>query len=539
MQTSATSFKLIDQPVALLRLVDELAAAPTFAIAVAISSGAQGGRVDRSDHRDQIRPEPLGLGLATAPDRRFFVPLRRDRLRDGLHPALVKARLKTMLADPRRPKIVHDLKNALHALGPTGITGRNGLEAAVDTMLCSYLLQPELREHDLSTALRAWSLADCDPAALVAFDPPAEAALAAAASFRLHEELRPRITAAGLETLLMQVEMPLVPVVSDMEKHGVFVESWALAELAGELGTQAAWYEEQIHALAAERFNVNSPTQLATVLYDRLRIHESQGPRPRRAARPPTDCETLRRFAAHPLVQAVIDYRAVAKLKGSFADSLIAQIHPRTGRIHTSFHQAGTVTGRLSSSGPNLQNIPARTDLGREIRRNFRVSAPGHLLIAADYSQIELRLLAHMAAEPTLTQAFRRGEDVHTATAARLFRVPPSEVTSVMRGRAKQINFGIIYGMSPFRLAAETGLSARAAKAFIGRYFETYPGIRRYIAASVAAAKKVAATPSRASAPPASASRSTRACKAARPTSSNWRWWRPQNASPPTALTSS
>jgi DNA polymerase-1 len=282
-----------------------------------------------------------------------------------------------------------------------------------------------------------------------------------------------------VERLYREVEMPLVGVLADMEERGIRVDGAALERMAAGLAQREEALAGEIRALAGEEFNVNSTQQLGVVLFEKLQV---QGKRKAKRTKTGyrTDVETLEPFAGHAIVRKVLEYRGCAKLRSTYLEPLPRLVNARTGRLHTSFSQIGAITGRLSSSDPNLQNIPVRTEEGREIRRCFVPGEPGWRLVSADYSQIELRVLAHLAEDPGLVAAFRAGEDIHRATAARIFGLLPGAVTAELRGRAKAINFGVLYGMGEQRLARETGIPPKEAREFIEAYFRTYPRVKAF-----------------------------------------------------------
>jgi len=311
-------------------------------------------------------------------------------------------------------------------------------------------------------------------------------------TLQLYRDLRPRLSAQGLDYVFEHIDMPLLSVLVTMERNGIFVDSDVLTEISDDLDRKIKVVTQEIQDLSGEPFNLNSTKQLQYILFEKLKLHEQLG-KARRIKKTKsgysTDMSVLELLEDHPIARALLDYRQMTKIKGTYVDSLPQLINPKTNRVHTTFHPTGTATGRLSSSDPNLQNIPIRSELGREVRKAFKASRPDHVLLSADYSQIELRLLAHIAEEENLKQAFVEGQDIHTATASRVFSVSPKLVTPLMRSQAKAINFGIIYGMGAQRLARETGVSQVEAKAFIERYFSTYPGIRRFIDHAIQFAK--------------------------------------------------
>jgi DNA polymerase-1 len=305
---------------------------------------------------------------------------------------------------------------------------------------------------------------------------------------RLERELSPRIAEQGAEPLFREIEMPLVAVLGRMEERGVRIDVERLAELGRDLERRMDEMLVEIHSLAGGEFNVNSPPQLREVLFDRLKI-SSKGVR-RGKTGLSTDVDVLTRLAKeHPLPDRIIAYRALSKLKSTYVDALPVLVDPRDGRLHTSFHQTIAATGRLSSAEPNLQNIPVRTEEGRRIRAAF-VPEPGSLLVSADYSQIELRILAHVSGDPRLRESFRNGEDVHVRTAAEVFHVEPSAVSADQRRAAKVINFGIIYGMGPVRLAKELTIPHEEAVRTIASYFERYAGVAEYVRRTIEEARR-------------------------------------------------
>ncbi len=296
---------------------------------------------------------------------------------------------------------------------------------------------------------------------------------------RLASVLRHEIEQAGLSKLYEEIDLPLVPVLARMEQAGVKIDRSALAEMSSRLEREVEAKAQEIYKLAGSEFNINSPKQLGEVLFNKLNL-----PKPVKYGKGKTistAVDVLENLAAdHAVPRLVLEYRQLTKLKSTYVDALPALLSPDTGRLHTTFSQTGTATGRLSSANPNLQNIPIRTELGREIRAAF-TAEPGHVLLAADYSQIELRLLAHFSQDSLLVEAFRRGDDIHTLTASQVFGVPPLMVTADHRRQAKVVNFGIVYGLSAFGLSQNLGIEPSDAKQFINAYFEKYKGVRSWI----------------------------------------------------------
>jgi DNA polymerase-1 len=388
------------------------------------------------------------------------------------NPELVAA-LSGWLADESQWKTTHDPKLLHLLLGPTA-----GVRHAA--ALYSYLLRPTTTRHGLEDiVLRTLGRA-----------PGSEPGAAADALLRAAPLLRAEVEKQGLAEVYERIDLPLAPVLARMEPHGVGVDPEALAALSAVFEAEVRGLEKRIWELAGARFNVNSPPQLGQVLFDRLKLEPpARRGRTRGGARS-TSAEVLESLAEeHEIARLVLDYREISKLKSTYADALPKLIHPATRRIHTRLSQTGTATGRLSSSDPNLQNIPVRTELGRQIRAAF-TAAPGCALLSADYSQIELRLLAHFSRDPALLEAFRRGEDIHARTAQEVFGVGPMAQTAEHRRVAKVINFGIIYGLSSFGLAQQLGVPQKEAAAFIAAYFARYPGVREYLEGSIQAARQ-------------------------------------------------
>jgi DNA polymerase I len=296
---------------------------------------------------------------------------------------------------------------------------------------------------------------------------------------RLAPALRAQIEEKKLDSVYEKIDLPLAGVLAEMERAGVRVDQQVLAAMSQSMEKEVRRLEKQIWELAGAEFNCNSPTQLAEILFDKLNlVPAAKRGRPKSRS---TAVEILEELGAiHPLPKKVIEYREFTKLKSTYVDSLPKLIHPVTGRLHTSYNQTGTATGRLSSSDPNLQNIPIRTELGREIRAAF-VAEPGKIMLAADYSQVELRIMAHFSKDPVLVDAFRSGEDIHARTAQEVFGVGPMGQTAEHRRAAKAINFGIIYGLSPFGLAQQLGIEQKEAAQFINAYFSRYRGVKEYL----------------------------------------------------------
>jgi DNA polymerase-1 len=401
--------------------------------------------------------------------------------------------LRDLLEDESVKKTAQNGKFELLALRASGIALR-GLE--FDTMVGSYVLDPGRRAHDLNTLAleflqrtiptiedllgkgKNFVPLDQVPVATAA----AYAAERADVTLQLREEFEPQLEAMAARGLLDEIEMPLLPVLAEMEWAGVLIDVEGFATLKRRFESERKRLEAEIHATAGQPFNVNSPIQLREILFEKLQLPVLK----KTASGPSTDASVLQQLAdaGHTLPTLLMEFREVSKLENTYIDALPALLNPRTGRLHTTFNQAAAATGRLSSNDPNLQNIPIRRELGRDIRRLF-IPAKGAKLVSADYSQIELRLLAHLSGDEAFVQAFKAGGDIHRQTAALIFEVPVEQVTSDMRARAKTINFATIYGQGPHALSQQLKITHAEARAFIDRYFERFTGVRQYLDSSV------------------------------------------------------
>jgi DNA polymerase I len=370
--------------------------------------------------------------------------------------------LAPLLKDTKRPKIVHDPKIVSLLAGET-----KNIQHA--TELYSYLLRPTTANHNFAdVVLRQFN-------AMLGGGPGERADYLQRLAPLLHEQVKER----QLEGVYEKIDLPLAPVLAGMERTGIRIEPNELEKMSEAMDGEVRRLEKEIWKLAGVEFNVNSPPQLAEILFDKLNLQAN--PRRGKAKARSTAADVLEELSAqHPLPSKVVEFREVSKLKSTYVDALPKLIHPETGRLHTSFSQTGAVTGRLSSSDPNLQNIPIRTELGRQIRAAF-VAEKGNVLLSADYSQIELRVMAHFSKDPVLVEAFRNGEDIHARTAQEVFGVGPLGQTAEHRRAAKAINFGIIYGLSPFGLAQQLGIEQKEAAQFINAYFARYRGVKEYL----------------------------------------------------------
>ncbi|MGB9886641.1 MAG: DNA polymerase I [Moorellales bacterium] len=419
--------------------------------------------------RDYFRQPLRALGLA-APDT---VPAGYDPGRGDPRPAL------TRFISEGTPVLAHDAKATMVSLA------RMGLPLwwpADDTLLMAYLREPGAANYALEE-LAAREL----KRSLEAVSPVEAAALRAEAVLDLAAALQSQMRLLDLEKLYREVELPLTRVLAEMELCGIRVDVACLEELGKELAAGMEKVAQEIYRLAGEVFNLNSPRQLGQILFEKLGLPKGRKTKTGYS----TSAEVLEELAAqHPIAAKILEYRQLMKLKSTYVDGLKPLIEPDTGKIHTTFHQAITATGRLSSAEPNLQNIPVRLELGRRLRRAFGPSAPDRVILAADYSQIELRVLAHISGDEGLIAAFHQGQDIHTRTACEVFGVSPEEVTPEMRRRAKAVNFGIVYGISDFGLARDLGISRQEAREYIDRYFRRYPGVKKYVEEIVTRARE-------------------------------------------------
>ena len=465
-----------------------------------VEKARQGGVLALEPFRASASPEGAGLAglaLATAPGEACYLPLGHagpDLLgaeqavpQLGLAEALTI--LDPVLADPGVLKLGLDIKQTLRLLSEHGAT----LAPVDDAMLTSWVLDGSLHGHALEDLTRlhldcaAPALADVlgsgrGKVSVEAVSPDAlrdTAAAHADLALRLHRVIRPRLVADRLTTVYERIERPLIAVLARMEAAGILVDQGELVALSADFAGRIGSLESEIHALAGHPFTIGSPKQLGEVLFDEMGL---QSGRKGKSGAYSTGADILEELAAkgHDLPARVLDWRQLTKLKSTYTDALIEHIDPRTRRVHTTFTMTAANTGRLSSNDPNLQNIPIRTEEGRRIRRAF-VAAPGHVLLSADYSQIELRILAHVAAVESLKEAFREGIDIHALTASQVFGLPLEGMDPMVRRSAKAINFGIIYGISPFGLARQIGVPQAEAKGYIEAYFARYPGIKDYM----------------------------------------------------------
>ena len=441
----------------------------------------------------------VGLSFSWKAGTGWYIPVRAAVGETVPVEEMVKC-LKPIFENPAIRKCGHHIKFDLVVLRQVGIEVRG---VSFDTLIASFVLEPLRSSHGLKPLAKEVLGIDMTPISDLIGKGKSQitidqvdsakvceyAAADADCTWQLAEHFEPRIGSSPFRTLFEELEMPLVEVLVDMEHSGVAIDCEILAKMSNDMASRLRNLTEQIHAEAGHRFNIDSTKQLAEVLFDEQGLEVIRKTKTGRS----TDAETLTTLAAtttNRIPRLVLEYRELSKLKGTYVDTLPEMINERTGRIHASFHQTGAVTGRLSSSNPNLQNIPVRTEAGRQIRRAFVAGRPDHVLLVADYSQIELRVLAHFSRDQTLRDAFAEGQDIHAFVAAQVNGVDIQHVTKEQRSAAKAVNFGIIYGQTPFGLARSLGIPVPEAKAFIDTYFLRYPGIRMFIDGCIAEARQ-------------------------------------------------
>ena len=415
-----------------------------------------------------------GLSFALPAGRKFFADLGKTSARENL------AGYQALISDPAIGKIVHNAKDNLVLFHQAGseIAGISG-----DVMLEAYLLNPSAAEYTLESLCLEY----LDQALLVQDDLGADQTARAGMILALDQLMAEKIAAQGMERLYREVELPLAEVLADMEILGIKVDAAQLKVMSGEMAAAIETLTGEIHALAGEAFNINSPKQLAVILFEKLGLP----PLKKTKTGYSTNAEVLEQLAEqHDIAAKIVEHRTLAKLKSTYVDGMQGLINPRTGRLHTSFNQTVAATGRLSSTEPNLQNIPIRMEIGRLIRKAFVPGQPENMLVAGDYSQIELRVLAHISGDPVLQEAFRQEQDIHARTAAEVFGVAMDQVTPELRRRAKAVNFGIVYGISDYGLSRDLGISRQEAKKYIDAYFARYPGVADYLQRIVAEARE-------------------------------------------------
>jgi DNA polymerase-1 len=502
---SSEGYRCVTTEEELAEVVRQLQAAPAFAFDTETTSlnplDAEVVGISLSCREHDAWYVPVGHVVAAGGQGGLFAGLAAAELRPGQLPRQkVLAALGPLLEDPARPKIGQNIKYDYQVLRGAGLHP-DGMWC--DTMVASYLANPARTSHGLdSLALELLDHRMVSYAEVTGKGKEqknfAEVDLEAASrysgedadvTYLLHRLLLPKVKEAGMEALLFELEMPLVTILAEMELAGVLLDLPLLAELSEGFAGQLSQLEQAIHAEAGQTFNINSPKQLGEVLFEKMKL--PTGRKTKLKTGWSTNADELERLAALeiPIARLILQYRSQAKLKSTYTDALPKLVHPRTGRVHTSYNQTVTATGRLSSSEPNLQNIPVRTDEGRQIRRAF-IAPPGHVILSADYSQIELRVLAHLSGDAVFCHAFAHDEDIHTRTAAEVFGLFPEMVTAEMRRQAKAINFGVIYGQSAFSLAGQLGIARKTAEEFIATYKERHAGAMAFLDGCVAQARE-------------------------------------------------
>jgi DNA polymerase-1 len=475
----AGDYRIIDSETAIDELLGKLSSAKNLAFDLETTS------------LNAMSAQLVGISFSAAPGEASYIPVGHVGWGEVKQLPLdyVIGRLKPVLEDPALAKVAHNGKYDITVLAENGIKVSN---LTFDTMIAAYLLS----EKSLGLKVLAFSRLGIEMTPIteligsgakqlsmsqVEIGRVADYACADAdMTMRLAELLGPELHHLDLWSLFTEVEMPLVPVLIEMERNGIALDTDLLREMSRGLGEKLLKLEAEIYKDAGHQFNINSPQQLSSVLFEELKLPAGQKRKGGYSTAAPV-LEGLR--GIHPIIEGIIDYRQLSKLKSTYIDALPGLINPKTGRVHTSFNQTRTATGRLSSSDPNLQNIPVRGELGKQVRQAFTAPS-GYYLLSGDYSQIDLRSLAHLSRDAGLVSAFQHDEDIHSATASRLFGVDSSHVTPDMRSVAKTVNFGVIYGMSDYGLEQATELSREEATKFIADYFEKYPGIKEYLEAT-------------------------------------------------------
>ncbi|MBP8604593.1 MAG: DNA polymerase I [Phycisphaerae bacterium] len=482
-------YELIDTVLKLEQFVSELQTQQRFAFDT------------ETTHIDPMRADLVGLSFSWQAGSAYYLPVRAPMGQNRLDMADVRKKIGPILADKKRYKIAQNLKYDYLVLENAGLPIALEPGRVFDTMVASYCLNADRESHSMDAMAKDYLGIEPIPiSALIGkgrnqltFDRVDTAAACeysaedADVTYRLYEYLSQRLeTVPALKDLFETLEMPLVEVLARMEANGVSLDTALLRRMSDEMMQTAEKLTHRIYALAGIPFNIDSTKQLAEILFDRLGLPSVRAGKTQRS----TDADVLEELKnAHPIVPLIVEYRQIVKLKNTYTDKLVQLINPRTNRVHASFNQTITATGRLSSSDPNLQNIPVRTELGRKIRSAFIPAEKSGCILSADYSQIELRLLAHFSRDKQLLKAFAENQDIHRFIASQVYGVPLNEVTSEMRNKAKAVNFGIIYGQGPFGLSKSIGISQAEAKQFIEDYYKRYPAIREFMNNAINRAK--------------------------------------------------
>jgi DNA polymerase-1 len=436
----------------------------------------------------------VGLALSSKPHEGYYIPFPRE-----FDAAKTRFARFQGLFSSNKVKVAQNLKYDMMVLQRYGVSIA---DPCFDTMLAHYLIEPDMRHNmdllsesylhykpvSIETLIGKKGAAQMSMAMVDVERVKEYAVEDADITLQLKQKLEPELHNRNVGNVFHKLEMPLVPVLAGMEQEGVRIDTGFLQDYSKTLLQQSLEIQTQIFALAGEEFNISSPMQVGKVLFEKLKLVDK--PKTTKTGQYQTDEETLLLLSGeHEIIQRILDFRQLQKLKGTYVDALPQLVNPRTGRVHTSFNQAVAATGRLSSQNPNLQNIPIRTELGKEVRRAFVARDDNHVLLSADYSQIELRVIAHVSKDEGMMEAFRQGIDIHTATASRVWGVPLEDVDKDMRRKAKTVNFGIIYGISAFGLSQRVGISRKEAKEIIDNYFEKFPGVKQYMDSTIAFAQ--------------------------------------------------
>jgi DNA polymerase-1 len=470
---------VVDTPQALEALVEELKQADVIAFDT------------ETTDTDQMGAKLVGISLAVEPGRGYYIPVGHKRGKQLALDTVIEA-LRGPMTDADIPKVGHNLKYDYIMLARYGLAVH---PLSFDTMIAEWLINPTSRNLGLKNL--AWVRKDIRMTniqeligkgrnQITMAEVPIEKAAPYAAQdaevvLRLMPELKEELEQVSGTALFNEIEMPLVEVLAGMEMAGVSLDTQFLERMSDELSQRLAEIEAKVYAAVGEEFNLNSPQQLSEALFDRLGLEPPDRTKKTASGYYSTAAGVLEAMQdQHEVVEWVLEYRELSKLKSTYLDALPLQVNPETGRVHTSYNQTGVVTGRIASSDPNLQNIPIRTEIGRQVRKAF-TAPPGHMLVAIDYSQVELRIVAHMAEDKAMLDAFRAGQDIHATTAAAIYGVPLEQVTKEQRRRAKGINFGLIYGMSAYGLTRATDLTLAEAENFMDAYFKKFPGVKKYL----------------------------------------------------------
>ena len=479
-ETRTSVVTVINEPSLLADLVSRLNAAETISLDTETTS------------IDPFNARLVGISLSIDPGQSYYIPVGHLTGEPQLPLSQVAGALAPILANPHKALIGHNMKYDAEVLKKHGMPLKN---MAFDTMLAAWCSAPESRHlglKDMAEDVLAVSMTHIEELigkgknqitmAEVPVQKTADYAGADAdIPLRLKPVLEKDLASHSAEKIFREIEMPLIPILMDMEEAGIAIDIPFFQQMSTELNRRLGEIQVQIHESVGYAFNLNSTQQLSKALFETLRLPHPDARHKTSSGQYSTSAEVLEQFSGkHPVIDWMLEYRELAKLASTYVDVLPQQVNPATGRIHTSFNQVGSVTGRLASSEPNLQNIPTRTEIGRRVRQGF-VAAPGNLLLSADYSQVELRIVAHMSGDDAMLQAFRQGQDIHAATAAAILSIPLDQVTKEQRRHAKAINFGLIYGMSAFGLSNSTDLTLGEAENFVKAYFQQFPGVKAYL----------------------------------------------------------